>query len=99
MGVDVLNPLPPYVKDSDPQDMKNCFGSRLAFDGGVDQMNVLSGGTPEQVAAETRLRLSQLKKGGGCIIGPSQVLSGDIPVENVIAFFQTALEYGRNMGK
>ena len=93
--MDILNPLPPYVKDSEPGEMKACFGSRLAFDGGVDQMNILSQGTPQQVIAETRFRLEQLMPGGGCIIGPSQVLTGDVPLENVIAFFDTVSAYGR----
>ena len=94
IGVDVLNPLPPYVKDGDPAEMKAVYGARLAFDGGVDQMNVLSQGTPEQVVAETRLRLEQLMPGGGLIIGPSQVLTGDVPFENAIAFFDTVREFG-----
>ncbi len=98
IGVDILNPIPPYVRGSDPMEMKQLFGERLTFDGGVDQMNILSQGTPEQVAAETRLRLSQLMPGGGCIIGPSQVLTGDVPLANVIAFFDTIRAYGRYVG-
>jgi uroporphyrinogen decarboxylase len=95
MGVDVLNPLPPYVRGSDPADMKRAFGDRLAFDGGVDQMNVLVRGTPRQVREEVRLRAGQLAPGGGWIAGPSQVFSRDVPLENVTAFFDAALEYGR----
>ncbi|MHB8963375.1 MAG: uroporphyrinogen decarboxylase family protein [Saccharofermentanales bacterium] len=94
IGVDILNPLPPYVKDSDPEDMKSCFGKRLAFDGGVDQMNILAQGTPEQVKAEVKKRIGQLAPGGGYIIGPSQVLSGDIPFENAIAFLESAIQFG-----
>jgi uroporphyrinogen decarboxylase len=94
IGVDILNPIPPYVRGSDPEDMKKNFGKFLTFDGGVDQMNILTQGTPQMVREEVKLRLKQLAPGGGYIIGPSQVISRNVPAENVIAFFDTALEYG-----
>lgn len=94
MGVDILNPLPPYVRESDPQDMKDTFGKELAFDGGVDQMNVLVQGNPEDVRHEVKLRIDQLAPGSGYIIGPSQVFQKDVPVENAIAFCKACLEYG-----
>ena len=92
MGVDILNPVPPYVKNSDPQDMKNTYGKQLAFDGAVDQINVLISGTKEDVRREVKLRLKQMSPGGGYLIGPSQVLTGDVPFENVITFFNCCLE-------
>ncbi|MFO7636323.1 MAG: uroporphyrinogen decarboxylase family protein [Clostridia bacterium] len=95
IGVDVLNPIPPYVRGSDPLEMKRTYGDRLSFDGGVDQINVLVKGTPDQVREEVRLRLGQLAPGGGYILGPSQVFSRDVPLENVLAFFDAALEFGR----
>lgn len=95
MGVDVLNPLPPYVKDSEASEMKARFGAALAFDGGVDQMRVLVGGTPQQVREEVRLRIQQLAPGGGYLLGPSQVITADIPLENLVAMFDTALEFGQ----
>jgi uroporphyrinogen decarboxylase len=94
IGADILNPIPPYVRDSDPYDMKQTFGQVLAFDGGVDQMNVLVAGTPEMVKKEVQLRLTQLAPGGGFILGPSQVLTRDIPLENLIAMFDTTLAEG-----
>jgi uroporphyrinogen decarboxylase len=94
MGADILNPLPPYVRDSDPPEMKQTFGQALAFDGGVDQMNVLVKGTPEMVKEEVRRRISQLAPGGGYILGPSQVITRDIPLPNLVAMFETALEHG-----
>jgi Uroporphyrinogen-III decarboxylase len=95
MGVDILNPLPPYVRGSDPADMKKTFGSQLTFDGGVDQMNVLVQGTQKQVAEEVKKRIDQLAHGGGYIAGPSQVFTRDVPLKNVVAFFEAVLKYGR----
>ena len=93
MGADILNPLPPYVRGSDPADMKKTFGDKLAFDGGVDQMNVLVHGTPQDVDGEVKLRISQLAPGSGYILGPSQVFSRDVPFANLIAFIEAAQRY------
>ena len=93
MGADILNPLPPYVRGSDPVEMKREFGGKLCFDGGVDQINALARGTPEDVTAEVRLRLGQLAPGSGYILGPSQVFSRDVPFENALAFFEAAQRY------
>ena len=76
-------------------DLKQHFGRALAFDGGVDQMNVLVSGTPAMVRNEVRKRIDQLAPGGGYILGPSQVITRDIPLENLVAMFDSALEYGK----
>lgn len=94
IGVDILNPIPPYVKDSNPLDMKQTYGDRLCFDGGVDQMNIIVNGTPQQVHNEVKLRIEQMAQGGGYIVSPSQVFSQDVPLENAIAFFEVALIHG-----
>ena len=94
IGVDILNPVPVYVRGSDPLDMKRTYGDKLAFDGGVDQINVMVKGTPEMVRDEVRLRIEQMAPGGGFIIGPSQVFTDDMPLENIIAFFDAVHEFG-----
>ena len=94
MGADVLNPVPVYVRGSDPLEMKQVYGARLCFDGGVDQMRVLVNGSPDQVKAEVRLRIEQMAPGGGYILGPSQVLTDDIPLENLVAMFEAVDRYG-----
>lgn len=94
IGVDILNPVPAYVRGSDPLDMKQTFGERLTFDGGVDQINVLIKGTPEMVREEVKLRINQMAIGGGFIIGPSQVFTDDMPLRNIVAFFDAVHEFG-----
>ncbi len=94
LGVDILNPIPPYVQGNDAEEMKALFGKDLAFDGGVDQMRVLVAGSPSQVESEVRLRLAQLAPGGGYLLGPSQVITKDIPLENLVRMLETALKYG-----
>ena len=37
IGVDVYNPVQPNVYGSDPQELKDKYGSRISFFGGIDQ--------------------------------------------------------------
>ena len=94
MGIDILDPVPPYVKDSDPLDMKRCYGDRICLHGGINHIDALTFGTPSIVRDEVKLRMEQLKPGGGYICGGSQVLTDQMPPENIIAFFDAALEFG-----
>ena len=91
IGVDCWNPFPPYVKDNDHAKLKEFRKGRLALDGGVSHMTLVSG-TPEQVADETRRVMDTFSPDGGLLIGPSQVLTADMPSKNIIAMFQTALD-------
>ena len=50
-------------------------------------------GTAEQVRNKTLEVLDKFAPDGGLLIGPSQVFTEDIPTENMIAFFETVLNY------
>ena len=93
-GADILDPIPPYVKDSDPADMKSAYGGKLCLHGGVNHIDAMIYGTPETVREEVRLRMSQLKPGGGYICGPSQVFTEQMPIKNIISFFESAKAFG-----
>ncbi len=65
--------------------------------GGVDQVNIIQGGTKQQVIDRTReLALAGKEYGHGkFIIQNADFLEYNTPVENVEAFVKTALEYGQ----
>ena len=54
-------------------DLKQRFGDRVAFCGGIDSQFVLNrpGVTPAEVRAEVRKRIDEMSAGGGYIAGPS----------------------------
>ena len=93
-GADILDPVPPYVKDSDPSDMKREFRGRLCLHGGVNHIDAMIYGTPDSVREEVKLRMDQLKPGGGYICGASQVLTDQMPIENIISFLESAKKFG-----
>jgi uroporphyrinogen decarboxylase len=95
MGLDVLNPVQPYVAEMEHDRLKREFGSRLCFHGGMDLQNILPFGKPEEVAAEAKKVMRALGSGGGLILAPTHYLLPDVPPENVIALRDAVLECGR----
>jgi uroporphyrinogen decarboxylase len=85
-GLDVFNPFQPEVMD--PNEMKQQFGSRLTFLGGVSVQQLLPFGRPQEIRDEVRRLMDRVGAGGGYIIAPSHDMPGDIPLENLLAFVE-----------
>ncbi|MDD4269249.1 MAG: methyltransferase [Pirellulaceae bacterium] len=96
MGVDILNPVQTTAKGMEPKKLKEQFGKRLVFWGGAcDCQAVLPFGTPDDVAEEVRRHVEFLSPGGGYVFASVHNIQAQVPAENVIALFETALEAGR----
>jgi len=93
LGIDVIHPLEP-LPVTDIAAIKREYGDKVTFLGAIDISHVMPG-TREQVISEVKQRISQLASGGGYILAPSNHLQADVPVENVIALFEAAQEYGK----
>jgi uroporphyrinogen decarboxylase len=93
IGVDILNPIQVAAKGMDPAAIKAEFGDRLCFLGGVDAQHLLPAGRPEEVREEIRLRIRQMAPGGGYILAPSHNIGDDVPLENILAFFEAWRDY------
>jgi uroporphyrinogen decarboxylase len=93
-GFEILNPLQPRAKDMDPAPLKAEFGDAIAFLGGVDVQETMRGPV-EGVRAEVRQRIEELGSGGGYILAPSHNFGDDIPLENILAFFEAAHRWGK----
>jgi len=94
MGLDVLNPVQPYVAEMEHERLKSEFGSRLSFHGGMDLQQVLPFGTPEEVRKEVIKVTRKLGPGGGFILAPTHYLLPDIPPENILALRDAVIQYG-----
>ncbi|HBC85736.1 MAG TPA: hypothetical protein DCZ94_02150 [Lentisphaeria bacterium] len=90
MGIDVLQALQFDARDMDPEFLKNTYGDRLCFEGGVSVQSTLPFGTPEKVRTEVLERIRILGKNGGYILGPSHLIQAGTPPENIAAMFDTA---------
>jgi len=90
IGLDILNPIQPRTKGMDPEFLKNTYGRDLVFFGGIDLQELLSKGTTEQIGMEVDRLKRILGEDGGYIIAPAHNIQDDTPVENILAFFESA---------
>jgi uroporphyrinogen decarboxylase len=90
IGIDILNPVQRECMDIGT--LKNTYGNRLSFWGGLSVQRTLPFGSPEQVRAETREIAAAAGSGGGLCIAPGHLVERDIPLENVYAFADAVRE-------
>jgi uroporphyrinogen decarboxylase len=95
IGFDILNPVQVSARGMDTRRLKQDFGRDIVFwGGGVDTQRVLPFGKPEEVVDEVRRRIDDLAPGGGFVFAAIHNIQAFVPPENVVAAFDTALEYG-----
>lgn len=94
-GVEVLNPIQPTAANMEGWRLKQDFGDRLCFHGGVDVVDVLPNYSTEGVADYVKDHIQKLGKGGGYIVASSHNIQEDTPPENVVAMFKAGMEFGR----
>jgi uroporphyrinogen-III decarboxylase len=94
-GVDILNPVQISAAGMNPELLKERYGDKFVFwGGGVDSQGSLSFGTPEQVRDEVRQNIETFKKGGGFVFNNVHNIQATVPVENLLALFETLKEHG-----
>jgi len=95
IGVDVYNPVQPNVYGSDPQELKDKYGSRISFFGGIDQQQLLPSGDINEINREIKERISILGKDRGYLLAPAHILQADVSPETVEAMITAAINSGR----
>ena len=85
MGVDILNPIQPKAAGMDPQVLKDHFGSKLCFCGGLDIQDLLPNGTKQDVYNEATRLVHILNNSGGYIASPAHAVQPDTPLDNILA--------------
>lgn len=92
IGFNIINPIQPECMD--PYEVKEKFGDRITLDGTISSQHTLPFGTVEDVRNEVRERIERCGKNGGLIIAPNNVVQFDVPLENLLAVYETAKEVG-----
>lgn len=88
-GADVVHPIQALATGMEPQSLKQRFGDKVAFCGGVDAQYLMVRGTPDQVSAKVR-ELREIFP-TGLILSPShEAILPDIPPENIEALISAA---------
>ena len=92
-GVDILNPLQTRAAGMSPELLKNKYGDRITFWGGIDEQQTLPFGSRDEIEAEVKKMLEIMGKDGGYILAPSHNIQEDTKPENVIAMFEAAKRF------
>jgi uroporphyrinogen decarboxylase len=92
VGVEIINPVQPTCAGMDTALLKREYGQAVTFWGAVDTQHVLPFGAPAQVADEVRRRIDDLAPGGGFVLAAVHNIQPDVPPENIVALFETALQ-------
>jgi uroporphyrinogen decarboxylase len=89
-GVDILNPIQHVCQGMDMKRLKQLFGKKLVFHGGVENQQALPRGTVQDVIDETRNCLESLGGDGeGYICCSCHNVQAGTPVENILAMIDT----------
>ena len=91
-GVDILNPLQPNADGMDPELIKQTYGDKLCFHGCIDTQIALLGSV-EDARNEVNKKIRTLYKDGGYIVAPANHIMSDVPMENIIALYQSVENY------
>ena len=75
----------------EPDRVREALGGRVAMIGGMDQFNVLTSGTPEEIRAEVQRLFEGYGRDGGYIMSASDHFF-DTPPENLRAYAEAARE-------
>jgi hypothetical protein len=92
LGMDALHPIEPEAVDI--RDVRQRVGGRATLVGNID-INLLSNGSPEEVAAVTRETIRLAGADGRFILSSSNSITRSCQVENVLAMVQTCRDFGR----
>jgi uroporphyrinogen decarboxylase len=90
-GIDLMEPVQTSAAGMGVEGLKQDFGNKMTFYGGIDLITVLSKGTPADVRAEVLKNFRVLGKNGGYIVGPGHTyIQPDCPLQNILAMYETA---------
>ncbi len=94
-GVDILNPLQTSAAQMSPASLKERFGEKLVFWGGVDVQQFLPNATPDEVHQEVGNLIKTFGREGGYVMAPAHNMQDDIPPDNIVAWVETMQGAGR----
>lgn len=94
LGIDCLHPIQRSA-NMDLKFIKEKYGKKIALCGNVDSSNILPFGDGEKVIRETIECIKTGAPGGGFILASDSDVRDDMPVDNILALFETGKKFGK----
>lgn len=85
IGVDILHPVQPECPNMRLEDLKEKYGDRLTFCGGIGSQHILPRGSVSEVEAEVKRAIKIAAPGGGYIVAPGHCIQPEVPPWNICA--------------
>ncbi len=94
-GVRIINPIQPAAAGMDPSRLKDDFGERAVFHGGLDTQEVLPSNDRHRIEAAVAdlIDAMQPKGTGGFIFAPAHNIQVDVAPASVDCMYRAALDY------
>ena len=95
VDVDILNPIQPLAKGMESAELKENYGDRLTFHGGIDLQHAMAAqGSLEDVRVEVDTRINALAHGGGYILAPAHNIQPESTPEKILELYDYATKRG-----
>jgi uroporphyrinogen decarboxylase len=94
IGISAVDTLQPEAAGMSPEYLKKAFGGRLSFRGCISTAGPLAYGTPEETRNRCQDTLRIMMDGYGYHFAPTHAIQDNTPIENVIAMYQAAHDFG-----
>lgn len=91
-GIDALQAIDPLA-GMDMRTVKNLVGDKICLCGNID-CGLLVTGSPQKIFEATQHLLLTCKNGGGLVLGASNALQKQTPLENYLAMIDAWKEFG-----
>ena len=88
MGIKILDPTQTVARNMEPERLKAEFGGKLTFHGGGETQRILPRGSADDARENARMLSRTLGKNGGYILSSCHFFQSDVPVENILAFYE-----------
>lgn len=88
LGIEILDPIQTTAVNMEPARLKKEFGNQLCFHGAGETQILFPTGSPQEVSDHAEYLSRTLGKDGGYIMSSCHFLQADVPVDNILAFYQ-----------
>ncbi|MCL2646370.1 MAG: hypothetical protein FWD61_05100 [Phycisphaerales bacterium] len=95
IGIKAVDTLQPEAVNMSPAYLVEHFGGRLGFRGCISTAGELVNGTVDDVTTVCKNTMELMKTCRGYHFAPTHQIQDNTPVENVVAMYQAAHDYGR----
>jgi uroporphyrinogen decarboxylase len=80
----------------EPARLKESYGDRIVFHGGIDTQEILPFGTRESIEKTVRDTIGIMNRNGGYIFAAAHNIQEDVPPQNIVYMFEEARKATQN---